>query len=98
MAQDNHAFFGVVSVTDQGEGMDEGTKALLLSGAGIKTDKRTFSDGSVSLGIGWRIVHSIVVQRHKGFLDIKTAKDQGTTVFIKLPLVGGGLPATSEIV
>ena len=88
VVQENHAFFGVVSVTDQGEGIDEGTKALLLSGAGIKkTDKRTFSDGSVSLGIGWRIVHSIVVQRHKGFLDIKTAKGQGTTVFIKLPLV-----------
>ena len=100
VVQENHEFFGVVSVMDQGEGMDEGTKALLLSGAWIKkTDKRTFSDGSMSLGIGWRIVYSVVVQRHKGFLDIKTAKkDQGTTVIIKLPLVGVGLPATSEII
>ncbi|MBS1174150.1 MAG: tmoS 1 [Burkholderiaceae bacterium] len=79
--------FAVISVSDQGVGMDEKTKQLLLSGQGVKkTGKGIFDDGTMSLGIGWRIVYSIVVGKHQGRLDIDTKNNQGTTVFLKLPL------------
>lgn len=79
--------FGVISVIDQGEGIDRATRELLLSGEGSKrVNKKVFEDGTTSLGIGWRIVHSIIVQKHHGILDIRSTKGKGTEVIIKLLL------------
>ena len=79
--------FGVISVIDQGEGMDKVTQELLLSGEGIKKIKgRVFEDGTTSLGIGWRIVHSIIVQKHNGILDVRSTVGKGTEVIVKLLL------------
>lgn len=79
--------FGVISVIDQGEGMDRVTQESLLSGEGPKKVKRrVFEDGTTSLGIGWRIVHSIIVQKHNGILDVRSTVGKGTEVIVKLLL------------
>lgn len=85
----------IVSVADQGMGMDAEIVARLLNQSnGTPTENHRSKqseqpDVAGSMGIGWRMVHSIV-DKHSGSIDIKTSTHLGTTVTL-------GLQAISDI-
>lgn len=74
----------VISIQDHGQGMDETTRQRLLSGQGSKPSKeKQYADGTQSLGIGWRMIHAIVIDKHHGQIDIHSQLGVGTTVMLK---------------
>jgi signal transduction histidine kinase len=47
-------------------------------------------------GQGLAIAHDIIVERHNGQLDFTSTPDEGTTFFIKLPIISTGPEAEGE--
>jgi signal transduction histidine kinase len=86
--------YAMVSVTDNGTGMDEGTKAHILDP--FFTTKEV-GKGS---GLGLAIVYGIVTQ-HEGYLEIDSDPGAGTTFNVYLPLLKGaaaaGVPALQSL-
>jgi CheY-like chemotaxis protein len=70
-----------LSVTDQGRGMDEATRAR--AGEPFFTTK-----GPGRLGIGLAVAQAVAA-RHQGELDLESAPGGGTTVRLRLPTAGG---------
>ena len=82
------------TVTDQGAGMDAELVKRLLDPAnhGFKSNipttdshpsQTTQPDAEGGMGIGWRMIHTIV-DKHCGSIDIKTQTQMGTTVILNL--------------
>ena len=82
------------TVTDQGAGMDAELVKRLLdpSNHGFKSNipttdshpsQTTQPDAAGGMGIGWRMIHTIV-DKHCGSIDIKTQTQMGTTVILNL--------------
>lgn len=78
--------WGVVHIADQGGGMSPSLQQALLKGERVDVVSHTIPDAAESMGIGWRMVRSIV-QRHQGRLNIKSNPGQGCTISVSLPLV-----------
>ena len=75
-------------ITDQGVGMSASLQQALLQGLHEKKmpSQQAAPDAGGSMGIGWRMVQSIV-RRHQGRLQIKSDLGQGCTVTMSLPLI-----------
>ena len=75
-------------ITDQGVGMSASLQQSLLQGLHEKKmpSQQAAPDAGGSMGIGWRMVQSIV-RRHQGRLQIKSDLGQGCTVTMSLPLI-----------
>ena len=75
-------------ITDQGVGMSASLQQALLQGLHEKkmSSQQAAPDAGGSMGIGWRMVQSIV-RRHHGRLQIKSDLGQGCTVTMSLPLI-----------
>lgn len=69
----------LVQITDTGEGMDEEDRARIF-----EPFFTTKGMGQSGTGLGLAIVWG-VVQDYKGFIDVKSAKGQGTTFSIYIP-------------
>jgi PAS domain S-box-containing protein len=70
-----------VSVTDDGCGMTPETKARIFD------PFFTTKEVGRGTGQGLTIVHSVVVDKHHGTVDVDTAEGRGTTITVRLPLV-----------
>ena len=66
--------------------MSPSLQQALLKGERVDVVSHTIPDAAESMGIGWRMVRSIV-QRHQGRLNIKSNPGQGCTISVSLPLV-----------
>jgi CheY-like chemotaxis protein len=73
-----------VSVTDEGHGMDDATRAR--AGEPFFTTK-----GSGRLGVGLAVVQAMA-QRHRGGLELTTSPGQGTTVRLRFPTASDPQP------
>ena len=75
-------------ITDQGMGMSASLQQALLQGFHEKKtpSQQAAPDAGGSMGIGWRMVQSII-RRHHGRLNIKSDLGQGCTVTVFLPLI-----------
>jgi CheY-like chemotaxis protein len=79
----------VVTVTDDGAGMDEATRARCL-------EPFFTTKGEQGTGLGLGSVYGIV-QRHEGDLDIQSAMGRGTSVAVSLPLERGARPPSATL-
>lgn len=68
-----------LGISDTGIGMDEKTKQKIFE------PFFTTKDVNKGTGLGLALVYSIVTN-HKGFIDVETALDEGTTFNIYLPI------------
>jgi signal transduction histidine kinase/CheY-like chemotaxis protein len=73
-----------VSVTDEGHGMDDTTRAR--AGEPFFTTK-----GSGRLGVGLAVVQAMA-QRHRGGMELTTSPGQGTTVRLRFPTASDPQP------
>jgi signal transduction histidine kinase len=73
----------IVSVRDQGYGIDEDKIPLILSSYGTSQEKQKFYSNN-SYGLGLSIV-TMLVEAHEAELRISSVKDKGTTVKIIFP-------------
>lgn len=86
---DSAAGSAVLSVADTGIGIpEEDQKALFTRFFRASNAVEAAIPGS---GLGLSIVRTIVVNHH-GELNIKSARDQGTTVTVRIPLDNGAVP------
>lgn len=81
----------VLSVRDDGRGMDEATKRRIFEPF---FSTKAAQGGS---GLGMSVVHGIVEQAN-GFVEIDSAVDVGTTIRVFWPLYEGGFTPIDEIV
>jgi signal transduction histidine kinase len=87
---DSDAGSAVMSVADTGIGIpEEDQKALFTRFFRASNAVEAAIPGS---GLGLSIVRTIVANHH-GELSIKSARDQGTTVTVRIPLDNGAVPA-----
>jgi CHASE2 domain-containing sensor protein/signal transduction histidine kinase len=77
----------VISVQDQGVGMDAGQIAQVMrAGDRRKSSASLFArDAGHGWGVGMAVVHAVVAH-HGGWIDVISAPNAGTTFFIGLPL------------
>lgn len=80
----------VLSVRDEGEGMDGARQEALIAGEGAVKGPR--NPNSSNYGLGWEIVRS-VVRRHGGILGGHSAPGAGCTFWMSLPVVVEDDPA-----
>ena len=73
----------ILSVRDQGYGIDEDKIPLILSSYGTAQEKQKFYSNN-SYGLGLSIV-TMLVEAHEAELRISSVKDKGTTVKIIFP-------------
>ncbi len=80
---------GLVAVSDTGVGMSDSVR------------RRAFepffsAKGETGLGLGLSVVHGVVA-RHGGDASIESEPGKGTTVTLRVPTAGGGVPAEGAI-
>ncbi len=80
--------FLVLSVKDNGKGMDEQTAARVFEP--YFTTKKE-GEGT---GLGLAVIHSII-EESNGFIRVKSRPDEGTTIRIYLPAIGEGVGAVT---
>lgn len=78
-----------IFISDKGQGMSEAQQQLLLKGklkpsihSSAKGEQKQ-PDAAGSMGIGWKMVRSII-DRHHGRLHIVSAPNQGSTIIVSL--------------
>lgn len=79
-----------IAVRDTGTGIPENIRPLIFN--------PFFTTKAVGKGTGQglAIARSIIVDRHKGEIDLETRPDEGTTFFIRLPLTRTGHNGNSK--
>lgn len=75
----------VISVSDDGAGMDEARKDELLKGSSFRSTT-TPRHPDTQYGFGWEVVRA-VVQRHSGVIDGVCSLGAGCTFWIVLPIL-----------
>ncbi len=81
--------FVCLSVSDNGSGIDEAAVPHLFE------PFFTTKEIGKGTGLGLASTHGIV-KRHKGWIDLRTAKDEGTTFEVYLPRTGRPVEATHQ--
>ena len=71
-----------IAIADNGTGMPESVKARIF--------ERSFTTKTVGkgTGLGLAIAHHIVVEKHRGSIEVDSTLGQGTTFTIWLPANG----------
>jgi signal transduction histidine kinase len=75
----------LISVQDEGSGMDAGTLQALMTHEGGRRKPGADPEAGHGWGMGLTIVRTVIA-RHGGWLDVVSAPDAGTTFLIGLPL------------
>ena len=75
----------MIRITDQGIGMSTNTLNALINGMKSSVSApQSQVDAAGSLGIGWRMIHS-VIRLHGGQISISSEIGLGTTILLSLP-------------
>ncbi len=78
-----------ISISDTGVGMDEETKSRLFE------PFYTTKNRSEGTGLGLAMVYGII-QQHRGFIDVYSRVDSGSTITVYLPAMEGGPEESGE--
>ena len=79
-------FEHIISISDNGIGISKKNKTLIFGKFFRVSEKNTHNFKGLGLGLYYC---KQIINAHKGTLDVKSRKNEGSTFFIKLPLSNG---------